>query len=260
MEPLEPEIGDAFGLALLSCLEAGVTPWCARELIERDDGHLEAADISRYFGGPESFGELERWACLQAGRRILDIGSGAGRYALPLQEEGRELVALDISPLALEVCRRRGVRDTFEGSVEDLAAARPRPFDTFLLMGANLGLLESREHAPRFLAALSSMAAPEAVIVGAGRDAGATSELRHLNYHERNRRAGRMPGQIRLRVRHQRIATPWFDYLFPSIEELGELIAPTAWTLREWKGEPPAYLAILAHEAAGDDGLLHRQA
>lgn len=48
MDPLEPEIGDAFGRALMNCLEWGATPWSARELIERDDGYLEAVDAARW--------------------------------------------------------------------------------------------------------------------------------------------------------------------------------------------------------------------
>jgi hypothetical protein len=44
----------------------------------------------------------------------------------------------------------------------------------------------------------------------------------HRAYHERNRALGRLPGQIRLRVRYQNLATPWFDYLFASVEEILE--------------------------------------
>ena len=56
------------------------------------------------------------------------MGAGAGRHALPLQESGREVVALDVSPGGVEVCRRRGVRETFTGTVFELAETGPEPF------------------------------------------------------------------------------------------------------------------------------------
>ncbi|MCK4414566.1 MAG: class I SAM-dependent methyltransferase [Candidatus Eisenbacteria sp.] len=39
--------------------------------------------------------------------RILDVGCGAGRSMLYLQQKGRAVTGIDISPLAIEVCRRR---------------------------------------------------------------------------------------------------------------------------------------------------------
>jgi hypothetical protein len=73
---------------------------------------------------------------------------------------GREVVALDVSPGAVEVCRRRGVRDTFTETVFELAGIGPEPFDTFLLCGNNYGLLESLEHGLSFLGALAEVAVP----------------------------------------------------------------------------------------------------
>ena len=52
-------------------------------------------------------------------------------------------MALDVSPGAVGVCQRRGVRRTVIGTVQDLVDADAEPFDTFLLLGTNLGLLAS---------------------------------------------------------------------------------------------------------------------
>ena len=86
-------------------------------------------------------------------------------------------------------------------------------------------------HAPRFLEALAALAAPSAVIVGQGMDPYATQNELHLAYHERNRALGRLPGQIRMRVRHEDLATEWFDYLFATVDELQGLLAGTPWRL-----------------------------
>jgi hypothetical protein len=58
-----------------------------------------------------------------------------------------------------------------------------------------------------------------------------TDKPEHLAYHERNRRRGRMAGQLRIRVRHGRYRTPWFDYLLASPGEMAELAEIGGWQL-----------------------------
>jgi ubiquinone/menaquinone biosynthesis C-methylase UbiE len=69
---------------------------------------------------------------------VLDIGAGAGRYALAAQQLGCEVVALDVSEGVLDVCCARGVSETYLGTVAERAPANPPQFDSFLLLGNNL--------------------------------------------------------------------------------------------------------------------------
>jgi hypothetical protein len=56
-----------------------------------------------------------------------------------------------------------------------------------------------------------------------------------------------MSGQLRLRVRYQSYASPWFDYLLVSPEELQTLVEGTGWRVqRIIKGEP-FYVVVLQH-------------
>jgi len=41
------------------------------------------------------------------------------------------------------------------------------------------------------------------------------------------------PGQCTIRVRYRRLATGWFDLLWMSVAELGELAAPAGWQIAE---------------------------
>jgi SAM-dependent methyltransferase len=243
-----PRLGDAFGALLLACWERGAAPGAVVEVVERDDGFVTAADAARYFAAPDAWGRLDRWACDRARGRVLDVGAGAGRHALLLQERGHAVVALDVSPLAGEVCRRRGVRRVVTGTVHDPAAADAGPFDTFLLMGNNLGLLGDVEQAPRLLAALAALAAPGARIVGFGTDPYATANPLHHAYHRRNRARGRLGGQLRLRIRHADLATPWFDYLFATVDELRALLAGAAWRVEEVEAAEQHYVAVLRYQ------------
>jgi len=126
-------------------------------VIERNDG-LVNVDPTDYFSPPS--GALWEWMVARMGDRVLDIGAGAGRAALALQEAGKEILALDVSAGAVEVCRRRGVTNTCLGSVAELAATSPPPFDTFMGVGNNLGLMASPAQAVHFLDALGPCRLP----------------------------------------------------------------------------------------------------
>ena len=239
---MEPIIGDAFGLALLDHLDNGSD--ARPHFVEREDGLLEPFDTAVYFTGRSIVFENDPDITQRAGERVLDVGAGAGRHALPVQQSGRQVVALDTSPGATEVCRRRGIPETYTGTVFDLADEGPEPFDTILLLGNNLGLLESGEHAPRFLEALAQLSRPGTEIIGTCRDPFDTDDPLHLEYHQVNRDRGRLPGQLRLRTRWANVASPWFDYLFLPIDELRAIANESGWELVDHRPGQP-YVAVL---------------
>lgn len=235
---------DAFGHALLDHLEGRP----AHELIERSDGYI---DVSA--GAETYFAELTDQQRLVAGYavgRVLDVGCGAGRYALYLQEQGQEVVGIDVSPLATEVCRRRGLRDARTMSVEGVEASLGR-FDSVVMLGNNLALLGSAAGARRILKRLHGVVVPGGRLIGETLDPYASGDPDHLAYHADNRAKGRMGGQIRMRVRYKRYKSPWFDYLFLSREELEELLEGTGWRLKGIIAESgPGYAVHL--ERLGD--------
>lgn len=64
--------------------------------------------------------------------RVLDVGAGAGCHSLALQKRGLDVTAVDISPLSVDVMRRRGVRQAWEADVFDEAFAGC--YDTVLML------------------------------------------------------------------------------------------------------------------------------
>ncbi|MDP6071114.1 MAG: class I SAM-dependent methyltransferase [SAR202 cluster bacterium] len=177
--------------------------------------------------------------------RVLDVGSGAGRVALHLQERGHEVLGLDESPLALETCRRRGARHTQEMSVYQVSK-KLGMFDTILMMGANLGLLADADRGRRLLERFDRITNPGARITGETRDPYDTDDPLHLAYHQLNRDRGRAAGQARIRVRYMNYKTPWFDYLLSSPDELKAILEGTPWRLRRtFEADAGTYVAII---------------
>ena len=253
----QPAIGDVFGEMIRDAyavrtgvgprpLAGGRLPRPIIEIIERDDGLINGAPADHYLVEPEQWPSHDHRALRLCRGQVLDIGAGAGRAAVELQRRGVAVTGLDTSPGAIEIARRRGLRDTVLTTVDRYAAVAATRYDTFLLLGGNLGLIEGAERAPVFLDALARLANPGARIVAQGTDPYGTSDPVHLSYHRRNRERGRLGGQLRLRLRYRLRASEWFDYLNCSREELEPLLAGTAWRLKEFDdADHPYYVAIM---------------
>ena len=237
---------DAYGQLLLAHLEGRR----AAEIGERDDGFIEAnAGPGAYFAPFRRWPAHQRRAMRFVRGRVLDVGAGAGRVALHLQQRGLDVVAIDISPLAVEVCRRRGVRDARVCAFEEVGD-QLGSFDTVVMFGNNFGLFGGASKARRMLRRLHRSTSARGRIVAESADVYATELPEHLDYHERNRRRGRMAGQLRIRIRHRRFATPWFDYLIVSPDEMRSLVAGSGWQLaRMLEGDGRLYAAVLEKES-----------
>jgi SAM-dependent methyltransferase len=209
--PLDPE-DDAYGQLLLAALEGRES----HEVTERDDGFIYAGDPSDYFAPPRRWPPQERRALRFVRGRVLDVGCGAGRAALVLQERGREVVAIDESPLAVEVACRRGVRDARVLALADVDEALG-VFDTVLILRNNLGLAGSGPAGRRLLHRLLDLTSPRGRIVTDSVDPA------RLEPHHRET-AGR-----RIRVRYRRYTSPWFRYVMLAPAEVEPLVEGTGW-------------------------------
>jgi hypothetical protein len=159
------------------------------------------------------------------------------------------VIAIDESPGAVEVCKRRGVRDARVMRFQDVDESLGR-IDTVMMFGNNFGLFGGKAQAARMLRRLHKLTTERGRIVAETRDTFSTDRPEHLAYHERNRERGRMPGQLRIRVRHGLATTPWFDYLIVSPNELRDLVAGSGWEVaRMIDGEAGMYTMVLAKSA-----------
>jgi SAM-dependent methyltransferase len=198
-----------------------------------------------FFAEHHEWVEAERAAFELVRGRVLDIGAGAGRHSLEAQRRGLEAVAIDISPGAVDVCRRRGVRDARLLPLQEVDE-RLGVFDTVLLLCGNLGLAGGAGETSALLERLRGLTATDARIVFDTVDPHVDNDETDLAYLARNRERGRMPGLVTIRIRYGGLATPWYDLLCASPEELEELAAATGWRLA-WRrdAEPPDWYGVL---------------
>ena len=181
------------------------------EIVERDDGFI---DIS---GGPENyFAEYADWSECQKKAmnyvkgKVLDIGCGAGRHSLYLQNQGFQVTGIDESPLAIEVCKQRGIKNLLNMSISKIHRFKPNSFDCILMLGNNFGLFGNLKRAQKLLKTMYRITTPEAYIVAESNDPYQTENPDHLEYHKFNQNRGRMPGQLRIRVRIRKYIGKWF--------------------------------------------------
>jgi len=221
---------DAFGQALWA-YQNGEIDACA--VTERDDGYVNAVPTSFYFSKFEDWPEIEQKAISFAKGKVLDVGCGAGRVALYLQDKGFDVLGIDISPLALEVCKTRGLKKALLMRIEE-AALPSHSYDTVLMVGGNFGVVGNPEKAPRLLNKLYGITSDDGIIITSSRNPYTTNNPAHLGYHRKNKLKGRLGGQTKIRIRYAIYSTPWFDYLMVSQEEMQTLLSGTKWEIERF--------------------------
>jgi SAM-dependent methyltransferase len=234
------------------------------EIVERDDNFISVSGGAKfYFKEYRDWQDREKkaiqfggWAnqtkfieYIEANSAVLDFGCGAGRVLLYLQKKGFDVLGIDVSPLAIRVCRMRGLKNARLMPITKVSS-KLGPFGTLIMFGNNFGLFASRKRARWLLKRFRKLTTAKARIIAESLDPYQTDNSDHLQYHRLNRRRGRMAGQIRIRVRYRKYVTPWFDYLLVSKQEMQTILKGTGWILRRvfTSAKSPAYIAIIEKE------------
>jgi SAM-dependent methyltransferase len=232
---------DAFGRALLDHHEGRPGP---RLMLEADGGSLRPADLqpNEFFQPHDAWPRWEQRAIGHAQGAVLDLGAGAGRHSLHLQNLGHRVTAVDNSPGAVEVCRSRGIGDVRMADLTKLVANGT--WDTILLMCGNLGLAGDWEPTRRLLTRLRKRTSRGGILIGDSVDPTSDDPL-DLAYEERNRSEGFHRGHVRLRLHYGDLVTPWWDQInFPPADIRG-LLEGTGWRLDERLGGADGYAVVL---------------
>jgi SAM-dependent methyltransferase len=216
------------------------------EIVERDDGFFSlSVGPELYFQEYDDWSVAEQTGIQYAQGKVLDIGCGAGRHSLYLQAQGLEVMGVDNSPLAVEVCKARGLQNARVCPLTQVSS-RLGVFDTILMLGNNFALVGNPKRARWLLRKFYHMTTGKARIIAQTRDPYQTDLTEHLDYHAHNRENGKLSGQARFRVRYKRYVSLWIDFLMLSQDELHAILDGTHWNAAQFFDQGDGvYIAIL---------------
>ena len=112
--------------------------------------------VKTLFRTMEEMPVIEQEALRLAHGSILDVGGGSGCHSLALQQMGKQVTAIDISPLCVGTMRERGVLDVRE---QDFFTLQGR-YDTILMLMNGIGIVGSLSRLPAFFMQLDALLAP----------------------------------------------------------------------------------------------------
>ena len=159
---------------------------------------------------------LERTALQLATGKILDVGAGSGCHSLALQEAGKNVHAIDISPLSVAVMLQRGVRHATLLNLFD--EHFHETYNTILMLMNGSGIIGKLENLPAFFKRIKQLLQPGGCIFMD------SSDLRYLFEEEDGSfvidLAGDYYGEVDFQMQYKDILGESFDWLYIDFQTL----------------------------------------
>jgi|GEM_PF-78761 len=188
---------------------------------------------------------LERTALQMATGKILDVGAGSGCHSLALQEAGKEVHAIDISPLSVEVMKQRGVRSVSQTNLFNEQFADE--YDTILMLMNGSGIIGKLENLPDFFRKMKLLLRPGGCVLMD------SSNLSYLFEEEDGSividLAGDYYGEVDFQMQYKNVKGDSFDWLYIDFQTLSLYAAENGFTAKLVKeGTHYDYLAKLSRQ------------
>ena len=189
---------------------------------------------------------LERTALQMATGKILDVGAGSGCHSPTLQEAGKEVHAIDISPLSVEVMKQRGVRSVSQTNLFNEQFADE--YDTILMLMNSSGIIGKLENLPDFFRKMKLLLRPGGCVLMD------SSNLSYLFEEEDGsiviNLAGDYYGEVDFQMQYKNVKGDSFDWLYIDFQTLSIYAAENGFKAELVKeGTHYDYLAKLSRQA-----------
>ena len=172
--------------------------------------------VEQLFRTLDEMPPLEQQALALASGKILDVGAGSGCHALALQSMDKEVTAIDISELSVEVMRRRGVCDARAVDLYDERFAEQ--YDTILLLMNGSGIIGNIDGMERFFLRMKQLLKPGGCIYMD------SSDLKYLFEEEDGSYlidiADDYYGVVDFRMQYKQVKGDAFDWLYIDFDTL----------------------------------------
>lgn len=186
---------------------------------------------------------IEQKALQMAEGRILDVGAGSGCHSLALQQAGKEVLAIDISPLSVETMESRGVRQVRQVNLFDESFCET--FDTVLMLMNGSGIVGRLENLPAFFRRMKQLLRPNGCILMD------SSDLRYLFEEEDGSfsidLAAGYYGEVDFQMQYKQVKGDPFDWLYIDFQTLSYYAAESGFRAElVMEGKHYDYLARLS--------------
>lgn len=153
---------------------------------------------------------IEQTALRLAQGQILDVGAGSGCHSLALQQMDKQVTAIDISPLSVEVMAARGVGQVFHANLFDPCFSGA--FDTVMMLMNGSGIVGRLEALPEFFLRMKQLLRPGGCVLMD------SSDLRYLFEDEDGSFAIDLAagyyGEVDFQMQYRQIKGDAFDWLY----------------------------------------------
>lgn len=151
--------GDPMGAAIYDFHRNGAADVLRVFSSQFEEDEIPVADLFREF---DDMPELEKLALELAEGDVLDVGAGSGCHSLALQKMGRNAVAIDISPLSVEVMKERGIDARLVNLYDE---SFDHSFDTVLMLMNGTGIIGTLENMPVFFNRMRQILKPDGCVL-----------------------------------------------------------------------------------------------
>lgn len=204
--------GDPMGAAIYDFHKNGNADVLRVFSSQFEEDEIPVADLFREY---DDMPELERIALDEASGEILDVGAGSGCHSVALMKMGKSAVAIDISPLSVEVMKERGV-DALQVNLYD--ESFDRKFDTVLMLMNGTGIIGNLDNMPVFFERMKQLLKPGGSILID------SSDLRYLFEEEDGSLmidlADDYYGQLDYQMQYKDVSGEPFDWLYVDFDTL----------------------------------------
>ena len=204
--------GDPMGAAIYDFHKNGTADVLRVFSSQFEEDEIPVADLFREY---DDMPVLERIALDEASGEILDVGAGSGCHSVALMKMGKSAVAIDISPLSVEVMKERGV-DALQVNLYD--ESFDRKFDTVLMLMNGTGIIGNLDNMPVFFERMKQLLKPGGSILID------SSDLRYLFEEEDGSLmidlADDYYGQLDYQMQYKDVSGEPFDWLYVDFDTL----------------------------------------
>lgn len=196
--------------------------------------------VSYYFRTYNQMPELEKKALQLCEGKILDIGAAAGSHSLELQKNGKDYIALEISPSACEVMKDRRVKNILTA---DFFQYNKEKFDTLLLLMNGIGLCGSLQGFRKFLSHAKTLLNENGKIIFDSCD------ISYMYEDGEEMPTDRYYGEVTCMYEYDKALTEPFEWLYLDPDTLKQIAKEENWQVDiVMEDENDQYLAVVRHK------------